>query len=163
MAGPRSTLTSRPRGESYLTRLSPERRAIADAFAELPRDEQTLIIGLAKAAKEDLWVFLRKRWDGAALARQAFSGRPSPVSASVPGASPSPSSPQRFAYGVPEIRSADDLKRIADDYAAKENAKNKRGDGPRAVPIKSPDDLAAAAADYAARETAKAQSERSAR
>lgn len=86
---PALNLSSRPRGESYLSRLSPERRAIAERFGALPRDEQNMIIGLAQAEKEDLWVFLRKRWDGAALARQGFSGRPAADS----GSAPRPSSP----------------------------------------------------------------------
>jgi hypothetical protein len=139
MAGPRSTLT-------------PARRAIVEQFAALSDFEQSALRTLAHGAKLDIWDYLEREGWGAG---HAFSA--------APGASGSSSSPQRFAYGVPEIRSADDLQRIADDYAAKENAKNKRGSGPRAVPIKNPDDLAAAAADYAARETAKAQSERSAR
>lgn len=98
---PRAPLSSRPRGESYLARLSPERRAISERFAALPSGEQSLIIGLAKAAKEDLWVFLRKRWDGAALARQALSARPSPVSASAPALAPAaPSSPVAALCGA---------------------------------------------------------------
>ena len=96
---PRAPLSSRPRGESSLAQLSPERRAISERFAALPSGEQSLIIGLAKAAKEDLWVFLRKRWDGAALARQALSARPSPVSASAP-APAAPSSPVAALCGV---------------------------------------------------------------
>lgn len=139
MAGPRTTLT-------------PARRAIVDAFTRAPHAEQSGLIALAKAAGKDLWAYLEEKGWGAG---HAFSAAPS---ASRPS-----SSPQRFAYGVPEIRSADDLNRIADDYAAKENAKNKRGNGPSAVPIKTPDDLARAAADYAAKENAKVQSERSAR
>ena len=139
MAGPRPTLT-------------PARRAIVDAFTRIPQGEQNALISLAKAAGKDLWDYLEAKGWGAG---HAFSA--------APGASPSSSSPQHFAHGVPEIRSADDLNRIADDYAAKENAKNRRGNGPSAVPIKNPDDLARAAADYAAKENAKVQRERSAR
>lgn len=139
MAGPRTTLT-------------PARRAIVEQFAALSNGEQSVLRALAHGARLDIWDYLEAKGWGAG---HTFSAAPS---ASRPS-----SSPQHFAYGVPEIRSADDLNRIADDYAAKENAKNKRGNGPSAVPIKTPDDLARAAADYAAKENAKVQSERSAR